>query len=444
MQRYSTLTLLLLLLTACLLCSTVATGQEQTPVVPTIRVSPAVGPPTTYVLVSGSGFDPEEMLAVMFDGAEMIKTPTDHDGVFSVGINVPSKALPGPHLVQAKEILGTKLVRTNFLVRTDWTQFRFDSSHKGLDPYENLLSSTTVGRLTLRWSYQTGAAVYSSPTVANGVVYVGSYDKHLYALNASTGALLWKYPTAVSIVSSPAVVNGVVYASDNANMYALNAATGALLWKKSTGVEEHCGSPTVANGVWYWLGTGIFISSHVYAMDASNGNLLWSYFIGYPEDSPSYCSSAAVANGVVYVGARDGNLYALNAKTGAFLWKYTTGGPITSSPAVDAGIVYFGSDDNNLYVLNASSGALVWKYTTGAPIFSSPAVAYGMVYVGSQDNNVYALKARTGFLFWKYPTTPASFLRRRWRTRSYTLVAIRSLCLERHHGITPRGVFGGD
>ena len=38
--------------------------------------------------------------------------------------------------------------------------------------------------------------VASSPAVANGVVYVGSFDGNVYALNASTGALLWSYPPA--------------------------------------------------------------------------------------------------------------------------------------------------------------------------------------------------------------------------------------------------------
>ena len=51
----------------------------------------------------------------------------------------------------------------------------------------------------------------SSPAVANGVVYVGSDDNNVYALNATTGAKLWSYTTGGDVVSSPAVVNGVVY-----------------------------------------------------------------------------------------------------------------------------------------------------------------------------------------------------------------------------------------
>jgi len=47
--------------------------------------------------------------------------------------------------------------------------------------------------------------------VANGVVYVGSDDDKLYALDAATGSKLWSYPDR-SLGWSPAVVNGVVYA----------------------------------------------------------------------------------------------------------------------------------------------------------------------------------------------------------------------------------------
>ena len=46
------------------------------------------------------------------------------------------------------------------------------------------------------------------------------------ALNASTGALLWRYATGGDVQSSPAVANGVVYVgSSDGNVYALNAGT---------------------------------------------------------------------------------------------------------------------------------------------------------------------------------------------------------------------------
>jgi hypothetical protein len=72
-----------------------------------------------------------------------------------------------------------------------------------------------AGTGALLWSFGAGptASVYSPPTVANGVVWVGSFDSEatVYALNAGTGALLWSYATDNNVGSAPAVVNGVVY-----------------------------------------------------------------------------------------------------------------------------------------------------------------------------------------------------------------------------------------
>jgi outer membrane protein assembly factor BamB len=62
--------------------------------------------------------------------------------------------------------------------------------------------------------------------VENGVVYVGSYwydAKYLYALDASTGAELWSYATSNGVISGPALENGVVYfGSFDDDVYALN------------------------------------------------------------------------------------------------------------------------------------------------------------------------------------------------------------------------------
>ena len=73
----------------------------------------------------------------------------------------------------------------------------------------------------------------SSPAVANGVVYFGSDDSWLYALDATTGAKLWSFEAGYSydaVQSSPSVVNGVVYVGGrDFNVYALNASTGAML-----------------------------------------------------------------------------------------------------------------------------------------------------------------------------------------------------------------------
>lgn len=61
----------------------------------------------------------------------------------------------------------------------------------------------------IRWTRAFPTPVSSAPTVANGVVYVGSRD--LYALDATTGAILWAYNIGGYVSSAPTVVNGAIY-----------------------------------------------------------------------------------------------------------------------------------------------------------------------------------------------------------------------------------------
>jgi outer membrane protein assembly factor BamB len=119
----------------------------------------------------------------------------------------------------------------------NWTEFHRPNMQRW-NPCEKMLNVNNVGSLSLKWS-STIRAVYSSPAVVNGVVYVGSFDNNVYALNAKTGAKLWTYATSNYVQSSPAVANGVVYVGswDN-NVYALNAKTGAKLWSYATSLAR--------------------------------------------------------------------------------------------------------------------------------------------------------------------------------------------------------------
>ena len=290
----------------------------------------------------------------------------------------------------------------------EWgSQFRFSPCRTGFNSYEVILSPTTVGNLVLDWKYTTGGGI-SSPSVANGVVYVGGGDD-IYALNAVTGALLWKYTTAGPVQSSPAVADGVVYVgSEDDNLYALNATTGALLWKYMTGGAV--GSPAVVNGALYV--TASYPDDSLYAFSASTGTLLWKYTTGGQVTSPP-----AVANDVVYFGSGDGNVYALHVATGALLWKAPAG--YASGTAVAGGAVYVTTVQGDISALNASTGALLWTFQAPYDVDSLPAVANGLVYLSSFDQNVYALNANTGVVEWKYHREDSSTtLRRRWLTAS--------------------------
>ncbi|WP_405727579.1 serine/threonine-protein kinase [Streptomyces sp. NBC_01537] len=193
-----------------------------------------------------------------------------------------------------------------------------------------------------RWLFRAGDSVSSSPAVAGGVVFVGSNDHNLYAVDAATGEQRWKFRTHGRVGSSPAVVGGVVFVgSEDGNLYAVDAASGERRWKFSS-------SPILA--------------------------------------------SPAVAGGVVFVGSVDSNLYAVDAASGERRWKFRTGNVVDSSPAVVGGVVFVGSVDSNLYAVDAASGEKRWNFHTTRSLYEDPAVADGTVYVaGGAVGALYAV-----------------------------------------------------
>ena len=254
------------------------------------------------------------------------------------------------------------------------------------------------------WNYTTYDSVYCSPAVANGVVFVGSYDGFCYALNASTGDYVWSYPVGRVLDSCPAIYDDRVFIpghtpEGNGVLYCLNATNGSYIWSWSDGFFI-ASSPAVAYGM-VFIGTDI----NFYALDIETGELEWipTYRIAEAFSSAAFYP----AERIVYMRSSwqyDNKLYAYDIVDGSFLWEYFLGPVPTpgyrswSSPTVAGGKVFIGSCDGTgggmLYAINASTGSLIWRYQTDSNIHSSPAVADGTVFVGSDDGKVYAFAQR--------------------------------------------------
>src|SRR5208282_4413530 len=266
------------------------------------------------------------------------------------------------------------------LFAADALMFRGDPQHSGV--YE----SSGIAKFTrVKWKFHTGGRVVSSPAVAAGVVYVGSTDGNLYAVDLASGMQNWKFEAKSRITSSPAVAGGLVYFSayDGA-LYAVDAADGRLKWKFQTGGERR------------------YAGTHLHGSQPAGETM--------PDPFDFYLSSPVVWNGTVFFGSGDGNLYALNAATGAPNWKFKTGDVVHASPAIANGTVFIGSWDSYFYALDADSGKEKWRFKTGEDhdiynqvgIQASAAVMDGVVYFGCRDSNFYALDANTGEKKWVF------------------------------------------
>jgi len=283
---------------------------------------------------------------------------------------------------------------------------------------------------TEKWKFKTGGRIPSTPAVANGVVFFLSYDSNFYAVHAATGALKWKFATGGErrfaakhlhgsepatemmpdpfdfFLSSPVVSDGVVYfGSSDTNVYALDAATGAVKWKFKTAEVVHS-SPALANGT-------LFVGSwdtYLYALDAASGKEKWRFKTG--EDHETYNQvgiqgSPAIANGMVYFGCRDSTFYALDVNTGKQIWSFNNKGSwVINSPAVRDGKVYFATSDTGLvHALDAKTGAAAFNLDFNHwPMFSSPAIAGHMLYLGSHRGRLIAIDLSTQKAAWSFET----------------------------------------
>ncbi len=279
------------------------------------------------------------------------------------------------------------------------------------------------------WHFATQGAINSSPAIAGGAVFFSSRDGNVYGVNAADGSRLWAFKTGGErrftapgihgivpptemmpdpydvFMSSPAVENGIVYiGSGDHNVYAIDAKTGGLRWKFTTGNVVHA-SPAVSGGLVY-IGSW---DRYFYALDARSGAVRWKFLTG--NDTVIYnqigiASSAAVSGESVYFGCRDSHFYALNARTGALRWKNDQHGSwVIGSPAISGNTVYYTtSDQRKFFAVDAATGSPRFTFGYGAYSFSSPSLAGGVAYFGTFDGRLYGIDATSGKLVGTFST----------------------------------------
>ncbi len=207
--------------------------------------------------------------------------------------------------------------------------------------------------------------------------------------------------------STPVVADGVVYSQDSAsNVQAIELTSGKVIWEKNIGSEvpESNGVVVAKNRVFGASATNAF------ALDRKTGKQLWSVpltrnrFEGIAM-APGY------HDGLVYVstapfkaiGDEVGILWALDAKTGKKTWSFATvpkglwghpeinfGGGVQQTPAFD--------EKGAMYVGVGSPG----------PVAGAKRYPWGASRPGRNlyTDSVVKLDAATGKIEWYYQLTP--------------------------------------
>jgi outer membrane protein assembly factor BamB len=272
----------------------------------------------------------------------------------------------------------------------DWPLFRGDPRMTGVS------AAKLPDKLDERWTFKCKDLIDSAPAIADGVVYVASADKFLYALDLATGKEKWKAQLG-PMRSAPAVHKGRVYVGDmDGKFYALDAVTGKKLWTFETNGEIHAG----AN----FFKDDILIGSHdstLYRL-TPDGKKVWGFMIDGPVNG-----SAAIAGDRTFLAGCDSVLHVLDLNTGKPVGAIDLGGQAAATAAVGDELVAVGTMTNQVIGIDWKNLKKRWEFESkrrSQPFYASAALTDKLVVAGSRDKKVYALDRATGKEAWNVVT----------------------------------------
>ncbi len=276
---------------------------------------------------------------------------------------------------------------------------------------------------------------WSGPTVQDGIIYVGSRDGRVVAMNSSSQGVLWSYAltttTSGGLSCSETSVPILIYTTPmvDGDLTYIGTYGGQVLALSALARSQDLTFPQQRYGEWRWncpignaksnaivaglvlSGDALYVASsngRVYSLDKGSGDENWNR-----EDIPVLAeklwTSPVIRGNALYISTLDGHIYALSAQTGKLLdWSFEAEAGFASPPASYEDALFVGSFDRYLYAVEIGSVEPMWKFPEQEPagnwFWASPITSDGIVYAGCLDGKVYAIEAETGEGVWEFDT----------------------------------------
>lgn len=250
------------------------------------------------------------------------------------------------------------------------------------------------------WTYKTGGAVLSSPIIVDGVVYVGSEDKHLHAIHSETGKEKWKLATETLIDASPIYDDGIVYiGTDGGVFYAVDATTGKPKWQFKTG-GRISGEAAVTTRNEQKV---VIVGSHdgmLYCLNADTGKKVWAYETG------DYINCGIVLNDdTIVLGGCDTMMHLIDLNTGKGTAQIELGGEVAGTPSLNQGHAYIGHMQGEVLAVDLKEKKVAWRFRDkDFPFIGSPALSGDTLLIGSRGRRLYGVDRKTGDKLWDIRT----------------------------------------
>jgi outer membrane protein assembly factor BamB len=196
------------------------------------------------------------------------------------------------------------------------------------------------------WEFDTQGPVNGSPTIADRFTFVTGCDQPiLRVVDLDAGTQHDEVPLEGLLIATPAIADEVLYFGTNeGTVYALEWRTRRFLWEYADPARrfEIHSSPAVTDEL-------VLIGSRdkrLHAIDRRSGKGVWTFATRASID----CSPVVVGDRV-YFGSGDKHLYGLQLSDGQEVWKYNTGQSITGSPAIGESCLVIGTDASDGRIL---------------------------------------------------------------------------------------------
>jgi outer membrane protein assembly factor BamB len=216
------------------------------------------------------------------------------------------------------------------------------------------------------WEFEAGGRFDAPARIDGGIVYAGSADGRLYALDLGDGKLKWSYDAREEVGTTPVVADGrVLVMTLQDTLLAVDAKTGAWMWHhrrepKGGFTIQGAASVRVSDGRAF----GAYSDGTVAALDLATGAVKWEREIA-PAGNFMDVDSLCLDGGRLYAAAYSGAVYGIDAATGKELWELRA--PGASRLALGGGSLVVQTTTQAIGV-SPGSGATRWtRKLEGAP-----------------------------------------------------------------------------
>ncbi len=187
----------------------------------------------------------------------------------------------------------------------DWLSYGRNYQEDRFSPL-NQITNSNIHELSLKWSINLGTTrgIEATPIVIDGIMYLTGPWSVVYAIDARKGGILWAYDPEVPkwygeraccdvVNRGVALYKGMVFVGSlDGRLIAIDAASGELIWEIVTVDQTQAytitGAPRVVDGK-VIIGNGgaeYGVRGYVTAYDALSGEQLWRFYTvpGNPAD----------------------------------------------------------------------------------------------------------------------------------------------------------------